>query len=143
MAYTPVEIRHVDLGRGLFGYGRKAVDTLLEDIASSFEDVWRERADLADQVEQLESDLVRYRELESLLRGTLVSAERASQELKDQARREAELVLREAHADARAVVREAASERERLLTESHRLRARLEAALASIDDAEEDEAAAA
>ena len=74
MALTPVEIRHMTPGRSLFGYNAGATDRLLEEIASSFEDVWRERADLADKVEQLESDLVRYRELEALLRTTLVSA---------------------------------------------------------------------
>ena len=49
MALTPVEIRHLQLGRGLLGYGRRSVDPLLEEIAESFEDVWRERADLADR----------------------------------------------------------------------------------------------
>ena len=53
MALTPVEIRHVKLGRGLLGYRRSGVDRLLEDVVSSFEDVWRDRADLADRVEQL------------------------------------------------------------------------------------------
>ena len=101
MALTPVEIRHMTPGRSMFGYNAGATDRLLEEIAASFEDVWRERADLADKVEQLEVDLVRYRELEALLRTTLVSAERASAELKEQARREAELILTEAHAEGR------------------------------------------
>ena len=90
MALTPVEIRHIKLSRSLFGYNRAVVDKLLEDIVESFEQVWRERADLADKIERVEEDLVRYRELETLLRTTLVSAERASQELKEQARREAD-----------------------------------------------------
>ena len=90
MALTPVEIRHIKPSRSLLGYNRKVVDELLEDVVESFEQVWRERADLADKVERLEADLVRYRELETLLRTTLVSAERASQELREQARREAE-----------------------------------------------------
>jgi len=64
------------------GYNRGQTDRLLEDIAASFEDVWRERADLADKVEQLEADLVRFKELETLLRTTLMSAERASAELR-------------------------------------------------------------
>ena len=89
MSLSPVEIRHVRLGRGLFGYRRRNVDDLVEEVTRSFEDVWRARADLADEVERLENDLVRYRELETLLRSTLVSAERASQELLEQARREA------------------------------------------------------
>ena len=143
MALTPVEIRHMTPGRSLFGYNAGATDRLLEEIAASFEDVWRERADLADKVEQLEADLVRYRELEALLRTTLVSAERASAELKEQARREAELILTEAHAEARAVQRQALAENERLVGESRRVREQLKAALAAVDQAEtEDDSAA-
>ena len=37
------------------GYKRHAVDQLLEEVADSFEDVWRERGELADSVEQLET----------------------------------------------------------------------------------------
>ena len=140
MALTPVEIRHMTPGRGLFGYKTGPTDRLLDEVVASFEDVWRERADLADKVEQLEADLIRFRELEALLRTTLVSAERASAELKEQARRQAELILNEAHAEARAVQRQAIAENERLRNESAKLRGQLTAALATIDP--EPEAAA-
>jgi cell division initiation protein len=135
MALTPVEIRHLTPPRTTFrGYRVESTDHLLEEIAASFEDVWRERADLADKVEQLETDLVRFRELESLLRTTLVSAEQASAQMRDQARREAELILGEAHAEARAVQRRAVAENERLGQESRRLRAQLIDALAALDE---------
>jgi cell division initiation protein len=137
MALTPVEIRHMTPGTGLFGYKRAAMDTLLDEIAASFEDVWRERADLADKIEQLEIDLVRYRELEALLRTTLVSAERSSAEMKEQARREADLILTEAHAEARAVQRNARAENERLTNESRRLRAQLRSALEAVQEVED------
>ncbi len=133
MALTPVEIRHLKPGTGLLGYKRLHTDRMFAEIAESFEDVWRERADLADKVEQLEADLVRYRELEALLRTTLVSAERASAELRDQTRREVDLILSEAHAEARAIQRDAAAENERLVAESRRLRAQLRAALETMD----------
>lgn len=138
MAFTPVEIRHVKLGRGLLGYSRSATDRLLDEITASFEDVWRERADLADRIEQLEADLVRYRELEALLRATLVSAERTAAELKDQAHREADLIVGEAHAEARSITRQAIADNERLRADSSRVRALLQAALAAIE-AEHDE----
>lgn len=140
MALTPVEIRHVRLRRGLFGYGRSATDELLDEIATTYEDVWRSRADLSDKLERLEDDLVRYRELETLLRTTLVSAERAAQELREQAKRESELIVGEAHAEARAILREASAERERLHTEAERVRALLRSALAAVEaDTETDE----
>ena len=139
MALTPVEIRHIKLGRSLAGYSRAAVDQLLEDVIDSFEQVWRERADLADKIERLDEDLVRYRELESLLRTTLVSAERASQELKEQARREAELVVTEAHAEARKITRDAVGDLERMRTEARRIRSLLGAALATLAEGEDGE----
>jgi cell division initiation protein len=134
MALTPVEIRHLQPTTGFMGYSRGQTDRLLVEIAESFEDVWRERADLADKVEQLEADLVRFRELESLLRTTLVSAERAGAEVKEQARREAELILGEAHAEARKVQRDAIAENERLVAESRRLRTAMRMALETLDD---------
>ena len=138
MALTPVEIRHIKPSRSLLGYNRGVVDELLEDVVESFEQVWRERADLADKIERLDEDLVRYRELETLLRTTLVSAERASQELRDQARREVHVMLEEAHLEARKIRREALAELERMRTESTRIRALLSAALDTLelDDAE-------
>jgi cell division initiation protein len=114
-------------------------DRLFEEIAVAFEDVWRERADLADKVEQLEIDLVRFRELETLLRTTLVSAERAATEVKDQARREADLILTEARAEVRAIQRNAIAENEQLIVESRRLRAMLRAALETIEDVDDAE----
>jgi cell division initiation protein len=135
MALTPVEIRHIKPAKVLFrGYRRGAIDDLLDEIALSFEDVWRERADLADKVEQLEDDLVRYRELETLLRQTLVSAERTAAELRDSAQKRAELVVEEAHAAAREILRAARAERERLAADSSRIRAQLAGALDVLDE---------
>src|SRR6188472_3472051 len=107
MSLSPVEIRHVKLRKGIFGYRRGPTDRLHEEIVESFEEVWRERADLRDKLERMESDIARYRDLETLLRKTLVSAERSAQELKDQARREADVVLAEARVDARKITQAA------------------------------------
>ena len=134
MTISPVELHHIGLKRGLLGYRRQPVDRLIDEIAESFEEVWRQRADFADRIEQLESELARHRDVETLLRSTLVSAERSAHEQKDQARREAGLIVEEAHAEARAVTRAAAAEREHLLAESRKVRALLEAALDAVGD---------
>jgi cell division initiation protein len=147
MPLTPVEIRHQQLRRAFpRGYRRADVDRLLNEIADSFEDVWRERADLADRLEELETDAAKHRELENLLRSTLVSAERAAQEMKTQARRESDLIVQEAHAEGRRVAREALAEKRRLEEDVRRIRAQLRTALESLGGTpseERDEAAAA
>ena len=57
MSYTPVELRHVRVGRRPFGYHRAGVEQILTDVADSFETVWRDRGELADKVEALEQTL--------------------------------------------------------------------------------------
>ena len=135
MTLTPVEIRHVRPAKSFFrGYERDEIDALLGEIAASFEDVWRERADLSDKVEQLEADLTRFRELEGLLRKTLVSAEHAAVALKEQARKEADLIVEEARLEARTITRSARSEHERLLGEIRRMRALLQSVLTLVEE---------
>ena len=136
MAYTPVELRHVALKKGLFGYRKESVDQLLSDVASSFEDVWRERADLADRVEALETELQHHRERESLLSNTLIAAEKAASEAREDASRKAEQLVAEAHAESRQITRSAIAERERLLAEIRRIKALLRSALDVVDEGE-------
>jgi hypothetical protein len=59
--------------------------------------------------------------------------------VKDQARREAELMLEEARAEVRALQRAAVAENEHLVSESRKLRAQLRAALETIDDMQDAE----
>jgi cell division initiation protein len=136
MGLAPTEIRHIPIGRGFWGYRRGAVERLLDEIADSYEDVWRARAELADRVEHLEEELQRHRDLETLLRQTLVSAEAAAAEQREQARRAAELVVEEAHDEARRITFAASAERERLLGEIRRLRELLRTALATVEELE-------
>jgi cell division initiation protein len=134
MALTPVEVRHIQLKRGLFGYRKTAVHRMMDDIADSFEAVWRERSQLVERVEELETEVARHVELEGLLRSTLVSAERASQDLKEAARREADVIVSEANMEARKVLRDAITEKEKLMGDARRVQAMLRTALSVVEE---------
>jgi cell division septum initiation protein DivIVA len=136
MRYTPVELRHVRIGRALLGYKRDETDRMLEDIADSFEEVWRERGELADRLEDVEKRLDELKQREGLLASPLVSAERAAVDAKDAAKREAELVVAEAHGEARSILRTAQTERERLFAESRRVETLLRAALGMVEESQ-------
>jgi cell division initiation protein len=141
MPLTPVEIRHLELHRTwLRGYRKSGVDRLLSEIADSFEEVWRERADLADRLDELETEASKHRELETLLRSTLVSAERAAHDMKEQARRESDLIVQEAQAEGRRVTREMAAEKQRLEEEVRKIRALLRTALETLEAETSDRA---
>jgi cell division initiation protein len=135
MRYTPVELRHVKIGRATFGgYRKLETEKLIEDIADSFEEVWRDRGELTDKLEDVEKTLAEVKQRESLLASTLVAAERASTEIREAAKREAEVIIAEAHQEARSVTRGAQGERERLFTEVRRVETLLRAALGMVEE---------
>lgn len=134
MSYTPVEIRHVRVGRRPFGYDRAAVEKVLSDVADSFETVWRDRGDLADRLEVFEQQLAEARQREQLLTNTLVAVEHAAEEMRERARREADLIVAEAHAEARRVLHAGQGERERLLGEARRIESLLRSALGIVGE---------
>jgi cell division initiation protein len=139
MRYTPVELRHVKIGRSTFGgYRKLETEKLLEDIADSFEEVWRDRGELTDKLEDVEKILAEVKQRESLLSSTLVAAEKASTEIREAAKREAEVIIAEAHQEARSVTRAAQSERERLFAEVRRVETLLRAALGMVEESRDE-----
>jgi cell division septum initiation protein DivIVA len=134
MRYTPVELRHVRPARALFGYNRLEIERVFEDVADSFEEVWRERGELADKLEDIEGQLEGVQQRETLLASTLISAERATVDARELAQREAEVIISEAHQEARSIMRTALTERERLFAEARRIETLLRAALGMVEE---------
>jgi len=104
-----------------------------------------ERADLQDTVHELQQEVSRHREGEQAMRNALVTAERAADEMRASASRQAELIVREAEAKSRDLVHEAYAERERVRREGSRMQAeeaefrlRLRALLGAILEAVRD-----
>jgi cell division initiation protein len=97
MRLTPVDIRQQQFTTRLFrGYDFQEVDTFLEDIADDYEELVKENALLKEQLAALEEKLQGIEERERTLQETLITAQRLTEEMKEAARREAQLILREA-----------------------------------------------
>jgi cell division initiation protein len=103
---APREIQHQSLKRGR-GYDREEVDKLLEHVALSYEQVWQERDELHARIDKLEGELKSFCESERYLRETLVTAQRAADDLRSGAERDAERLKSEALADLRQATAEA------------------------------------
>ena len=102
MFIAPAEVQDQKLKGRLRGYNKAAVENLLRDVVSSYEQVWRERDALRARVEQLEKELAPLRDAEHHLRDSLVTAERAASELRAQAAIDAEALLEQARAKLKA-----------------------------------------
>jgi len=131
------ELQHLKLGRRLLGYDPKAIDMLLERLVASYEQlseeldrlavtgteltaVTLERDELRLRVAELQTDSGISRELGALVRDTLISAQRAANELRSEARREATELRAEARKES-VRLSEAARAKTTALAERDRL----------------------
>jgi cell division initiation protein len=119
---TPDEIRHVQLQRTFRGYDPAEVDRLLEELASNFSELVRERNELRDRVARLEKELEEHTEVQHLMREALVSAQRTADDLMERTQRECDEMLTKARAEAEDIELDALQERERAETEVEKLR---------------------
>ena len=127
MKLTPLDIRHKEFKRGMRGYADVEVDEFLDQIADEYERLFKENIDLQERVEALEDKVAGYKRIEDTLQKTLITAQASSEELKQNATKESQLILQDAELKARQMVNEAYSERQAI-----------EQNLAKLRNAEED-----
>src|SRR3970282_1034280 len=97
MRTDPLDVRQQQFTiRAFRGFDTQEVDAFLDDVAEDYEAVLKENALLKEHPAVLEERQRSYVELERTLRDTLVSAQRMADELKQNAKHEAELLVREA-----------------------------------------------
>ena len=97
---TPLEIQKREFTRKWKGYDPMEVQQFLVDAAEDMEALARENADLDGRLRSLEQENEEHRERERILKQTLLSAQEASEDIREAGRREAELVVREAQDSA-------------------------------------------
>jgi len=112
MKLTPLDIRHKEFKRGMRGYADVEVDEFLDEIADEYERLFKENIDLQDRVEALEEKVAGYKRIEETLQKTLVNAQASAEEQKQNATKQAQLILQDAELKARQMVNEAYSERQ-------------------------------
>ena len=104
---TAVEIQKREFPTARRGYPPEAVRTFLNAVAEDFQSLVRENSELEARLLRLEEENLEHRDRERILKETLLSAQRISEEMKSNARREAEVVLRQAELAGQQLTTEA------------------------------------
>lgn len=111
---TPLDVRRYDFGTALRGYDKTRVDQFREQVAAELERLLRANLELESAARGLQEQLREFRERDRALNDALVSAQQLRGEMREQAEREAQVILREAQAEAERIVGETRSENRRL-----------------------------
>jgi cell division initiation protein len=107
MQMTPLDIRNKQFGKGLRGYQCGEVEKFLETLSQEFESAYTENFELREKTKSLEAEISHFRQIETTLQQTLVLAQQTAEEVKQAARHEAELILKDAEQKKLASVSEA------------------------------------
>jgi len=147
---TPLDIHNKEFKRSFRGYNEDEVDEFLDRVVKDYEQLYRENIDLKETIDRLNSKLEHFQHMENTLHNTLVIAQETAEEVKLNAKKETELMLKEAEVRSQKLVEEAMAKVRRMTAEYEelqkqaqiyrtRMRTLVQAQLEMLKSSEEDE----
>ena len=107
MRITPLDIQQKQFPMKFRGFDVEEVYAFLEVIREEMEDILRENASLKENVYRLENQIKEFKDMETTLRETLMTAQQMVEDYKTNARKEAELLVKEAEMKTDTMLKEA------------------------------------
>lgn len=107
MKITPLDIQQQEFKRKLFGLDGREVRNFLDLCRETVEELVRENAALREEMARREGEIHRYRERERVLQETLLTAQRMSEEMRQSAHKEAEIIVSQAELRGEKILHDA------------------------------------
>ena len=108
MKITPIDIQQQQFKGKMFGgLDQEDVDAFLQSVAAEMEGLVRENNDLKEQQARQSREMVDLAEKEKELRDILLGAQRITEDMKVNARKEADLIVSEAELKAERIIADA------------------------------------
>lgn len=104
MRITPLDIQQKQYKRAFRGLDPEDVAQFLELVRAEFEDLVKENNALKDELRRKQADIEEYREREKTLKDTMMTAQKISEDIKVNAKKDAELVFSEAQLQADKII---------------------------------------
>ena len=107
MKITPLDIQQQTFQVKFRGYAREEVHEFLRAVSETVEELVRENADVKERADKLEKEVTTLRKKDASLNELLVLTQKMAENIKDTARREADLILKEAEIKSEEILKHA------------------------------------
>lgn len=104
---TPMDIHNKEFETGFRGYDKEAVNAFMAELVHDYETLYRDNREMTDKIEQLEKRIAQYEKMEATMNDALVLAQETGENVKNSARKEADLIIQEAEQQRRQIIAEA------------------------------------
>ncbi len=121
MVLSPIDIHNKEFTRGFRGYQEDEVNDFLDQIMKEFEMTIRKNKTLEKEISDLNERVQHYQTMEVTLNKSIVVAQETGEEVKANARKEAELIIKEAEKNADRIVNESLAKSRKIQLEIEEL----------------------
>ena len=138
MNITPLDIQQLKFKTRIRGFDVREVDAFLEQVANVFESLKRNQKDMQEEVRRLEIEIQGYRKREETFKRALLNSQKVLDQMKDNARKSAELIIAESEVKAEKILNNAHNRLAQLhedISELKRQRTQIEVQIGSIVEA--------
>jgi cell division initiation protein len=135
MKLTPLDIQQQEFRTRFRGFDVREVDTFLERIADAFESLQRENNHLREEIKRLQMENQAHREREESFKRAMLNSQKVLEQMKQNARKSAELVVAEAEVKAEKLLSRAQNRLSQLhedIAELKRQRSQIEVQIRSV-----------
>lgn len=122
MPLTPLDIHNKEFSRGFRGYDEDEVNEFLDLIIKDYEVMIRENKEMQNQILTLQERLNHFSNIEETLSKTIIVAQEAADEVRNNAKKEAQLIVKEAEKNADRIVNESLNKSRKISLEVDELK---------------------
>lgn len=122
MPLTPLDIHNKEFSRRIRGYDEDEVNRFLDQVIKDYESVIRENKELHNQLLSIQERLDHFVNIEESLSKTIIVAQEAADDVKNNSKKESQLILKEAEKNADRIINEALSKSRKVAIETEELR---------------------
>jgi len=138
MKITPLDIQQQQFKTRFRGFDIREVDAFLEQMADAFETLQKDNQNRSEAVRRLELEIQGYKKREETFKRALLNSQKVLDQMKDNARKSAELIIAEAEVKAEKILNKAHNRLAQLhqdIAELKRQRTQIEVQISSIIEA--------
>lgn len=122
MPLTPLDIHNKEFSRRIRGYDEDEVNEFLDQVIKDYEIVIRENKELHNQLLSMQDKLDHFANIEETLSKTIIVAQEAADEVKNNAKKESQLIVKEAEKNADRIINEALGKSRKIALEVEELK---------------------
>lgn len=122
MKITSMDITEKEFRKVLRGYSVEEVDEFLDKIAEEYEVLYKENSNYKEKLSGIQEKIEHYNKMENTIQNTLLLAQNASEQARENAKKESELILKNANDAAQKIIDKAHSDVIQITDEFERMK---------------------